>query len=201
MKPNSPLAIFSLGLNRIRKNRIMRNVLITGIPRSGTTLTCHLLNKVPNVIALHEPFKFRQIIEKEGIQAVPEKISEFITQSRHSLLTTGTAISKHIGGKVPDNPFEHYSFLARLLPKYIQHQLLSNTFINNIPSVAIRNKLKKLNKRLLRPVKHSKGEVKFSKALDENFLLCIKQNEPFTFMLEILVEFLPCYAIIRNHSL
>ena len=175
----------------------MRNVLITGIPRSGTTLTCHLLNKVPNVIALHEPFKFRQIIEQEGIHAVPEKISQFIAQSRHSLLTSGTAISKHIDGKIPDNPFEHYAFLARLLPNPIRKKLLSDTFINKIPSTAIRSKLKKLNKRLLRPVKHSKGEVKFSKALDENFLLCIKQNEPFTFMLEILVEF---FSMLCYHS-
>ena len=29
-----------------------RNVLITGIPRSGTTLVCSLLNKVPDVVAL-----------------------------------------------------------------------------------------------------------------------------------------------------
>lgn len=31
----------------------MRNVLITGTPRSGTTLLCSL-NKIPDTVALHE---------------------------------------------------------------------------------------------------------------------------------------------------
>jgi hypothetical protein len=32
-----------------------RNIILTGIPRSGTTLTCSLLNKIPNTLALVEP--------------------------------------------------------------------------------------------------------------------------------------------------
>lgn len=32
-----------------------RNIILTGIPRSGTTLTCSLLNKVANTLALIEP--------------------------------------------------------------------------------------------------------------------------------------------------
>ena len=32
-----------------------RNIVITGPGRSGTTLTCHLLNKLPNTVALSEP--------------------------------------------------------------------------------------------------------------------------------------------------
>lgn len=32
-----------------------RNIILTGIPRSGTTLTCSLLNKVANTLALVEP--------------------------------------------------------------------------------------------------------------------------------------------------
>lgn len=32
---------------------IMRNVLITGTPRSGTTPLCSL-NKIPDTVALHE---------------------------------------------------------------------------------------------------------------------------------------------------
>ncbi len=31
------------------------NIILTGIPRSGTTLICYLLNKIPNTVALHEP--------------------------------------------------------------------------------------------------------------------------------------------------
>ena len=35
--------------------------LITGIPRSGTTLCCYLLNQQDNVIALHEPINPNQV--------------------------------------------------------------------------------------------------------------------------------------------
>ena len=32
-----------------------RDILLTGIPRSGTTLCCSLLNRLPDVLALVEP--------------------------------------------------------------------------------------------------------------------------------------------------
>lgn len=31
------------------------NVVLTGLPRSGTTLACRLLNLLPDTVALHEP--------------------------------------------------------------------------------------------------------------------------------------------------
>src|SRR5689334_16285425 len=37
-----------------------RDVLVTGLPRSGTTLTCHLLQKLPDTVALHEPMDFHK---------------------------------------------------------------------------------------------------------------------------------------------
>jgi hypothetical protein len=36
------------------------NILITGTPRSGTTLPCHLLNELPDTVALHEPMKVKE---------------------------------------------------------------------------------------------------------------------------------------------
>jgi hypothetical protein len=35
------------------------NVVLTGLPRSGTTLVCRLLNKLPDTVALHEPLSWR----------------------------------------------------------------------------------------------------------------------------------------------
>ncbi len=35
----------------------MSNIILTGVPRSGTTLICHLLNQLPGVGALHEPLE------------------------------------------------------------------------------------------------------------------------------------------------
>jgi len=77
------------------------NILITGTPRSGTTMTCHLLNMVPDTVALHEPMKTGQLKGKEGPAAAVER---FCDEQRHSILERGLAISKQVGGAVPANP-------------------------------------------------------------------------------------------------
>lgn len=65
----------------------MKNVkLLTGIPRSGTTLCCKLLNKVENVIALHEPIDPLKIKQVEKSLAANEIIHE-INRIHHALLT------------------------------------------------------------------------------------------------------------------
>ena len=81
-----------------------RDVLLMGLPRSGTTLTCHLLNKVEDTVALHEPMEVRRFASLEGDAAVCAHIAEFFSSTRSSLREHGTALSKHDGGRVPDNP-------------------------------------------------------------------------------------------------
>src|SRR5262249_46411824 len=80
----------------------MRNVLITGTPRSGTTLTCSLLNKLPDIVALHEPMNVFEFVGRSGDE-VGLMIDEFCVESRKSLHDVGWAASKHVGGKVRDN--------------------------------------------------------------------------------------------------
>ena len=77
-----------------------RNIILTGIPRSGTTLTCHLLNKVPDIVALHEPIPGLP----EGHKAACQVIERFFEDTRQSIRNDKTALSKHAGGRVPDNP-------------------------------------------------------------------------------------------------
>ena len=74
--------------------------LLTGLPRSGTTLVCALLNEFPNTVALAEPLQ----LERHGdrLRAVLE-IDEFLKTARHQALTAKTAISKHVNGVIPDN--------------------------------------------------------------------------------------------------
>ena len=80
------------------------NYILTGPPRSGTTLSCYLLNKLPNVVALHEPMNIRMFPEPQtGLQ----NTATFFGQMRDSLLTTGIAISKVKDGMIPANPFEN----------------------------------------------------------------------------------------------
>jgi hypothetical protein len=81
----------------------MRNVLITGTPRSGTTLLCALLNKLPDTVALHEPMNVWDFPKCRDAAAVAEVIAAFCAETRTSLREKGFAMSKHVGGKVPDN--------------------------------------------------------------------------------------------------
>ena len=81
----------------------MRNVLITGTPRSGTTLLCSLLNKVPDVVALHEPMNVWEFPDCHDAGAVADVIERFCGETRASLHEHGYALSKHVDGKVPDN--------------------------------------------------------------------------------------------------
>jgi hypothetical protein len=77
------------------------NVLITGTPRSGTTMTCHLLNMLPDTVALHEPMQTGQFKGEDGPVAAVERFCE---EQRLSILERGLAISKQVGGAVPANP-------------------------------------------------------------------------------------------------
>jgi len=81
-----------------------RNIVLTGPGRSGTTLACHLLNKLPDALALAEPItpgKFEHLMP--DVEAVSDGIERFYRRTRRRALTRGTAISKHVGGVVPDN--------------------------------------------------------------------------------------------------
>jgi hypothetical protein len=81
----------------------MRNVLITGTPRSGTTLLCALLNKLPDTVALHEPMNVWEFPESRDASAIADKIDKFCDETRASLREKGFAMSKHVGGEIPDN--------------------------------------------------------------------------------------------------
>lgn len=79
-----------------------RKIILTGPPRSGTTLACHLLNQVANTIALHEPMRLKMFPDRE---TALRNISTFFDKMRYSLLLDGTAIARVKAGKIPDNPF------------------------------------------------------------------------------------------------
>lgn len=81
----------------------MRNVLITGTPRSGTTLLCALLNKLPDTVALHEPMNVWDFPKSRDISAIADKIDNFCAETRRSLREKGFAMSKHVRGEIPDN--------------------------------------------------------------------------------------------------
>lgn len=83
----------------------MPDVVLTGLPRSGSTLTCFLLNRCADTVALHEPLPIPQLAREHGREAVLDHILDFYAETRHSLLTERRAFSKAVDGQVPDNPF------------------------------------------------------------------------------------------------
>lgn len=82
-----------------------RDVLLTGVPRSGTTLACHLLNKVPDVVALHEAMDVSRFFGQTDPARIRRTVEKWCAKTRESVLTRGVAPSKQVGGKVPDNPW------------------------------------------------------------------------------------------------
>jgi hypothetical protein len=81
-----------------------RNIVLTGPGRSGTTLTCFLLNKLPNTVALSEPIAPGKYADRmPDREAVVDGIEDFYRDMRKMALGRGLVISKHVGGVVPDN--------------------------------------------------------------------------------------------------
>ncbi len=83
----------------------MINVILTGPERSGSTLICYLLNKLPNVVALHEPMKIRKFYKLGDRDTICREIMRFFAKTRKTLLASGYAISQHVEGLIPDNTF------------------------------------------------------------------------------------------------
>ena len=79
------------------------NKLITGIPRSGTTLCCNLLNQCENAVALHEPIDPQKLTSIEPATAV-EEISKQIKDIRTSLENSQAIEHGDNAGIQLDNP-------------------------------------------------------------------------------------------------
>jgi hypothetical protein len=78
------------------------NGLLTGIPRSGTTLACRLLCECEQTVALNEPLD-RTLFPNR--QAALTSVEDSFVRFRSSLLKSGTAPARTVGGKITDNAF------------------------------------------------------------------------------------------------
>lgn len=82
------------------------NIALTGLPHSGKSLTCHLLNKLPDVVALDEPMVARKLARWKFHVLICKRVERFFTKSRESLRTRRAAISRHVSGEVMPKPDE-----------------------------------------------------------------------------------------------
>ena len=89
----------------------MPDILVTGMPRSGTTLLLSLLNAQPNTIALAEPIA----LDCQGgrLRAV-EEIGSFMRRVRKAALSHGLVPTKLVNGAVTDNFAEPPNVEGRL---------------------------------------------------------------------------------------
>lgn len=92
-----------MSLRGTREDFEVATTLLTGLPRSGTTLICALLNEFSDTVALAEPMVLRYDGDRERALA---DIEDFIRSTRESALSAGVARSKNVDGEIPDNWFE-----------------------------------------------------------------------------------------------
>lgn len=87
-----------------------RDIVLAGVPRSGTTLACVLLNQIPNTVALNEPFPVDGLVSQPGAQSQVEWLKNRFAEARDSLEKIGSAFCKAKDGHLLTNPFaEHPS--------------------------------------------------------------------------------------------
>ena len=162
-----------------------RDVAIAGIPRSGSTLACHLLNRIPDAVALHEPFSLSGLRPWPGAPIDDESalagIADFFALARASLRERGEVLSKHADGEVPDNPIGS----------------------DGGGSASLRTLARRFARRWsqgqeLRRGRVVRGIVRVRKPLSKDFLLCVKHLSIFTGLLHRLVDRYPCFATVRN---
>jgi len=103
------------------------NIILTGPPRSGTTLTVALLNKLPNCVALHEPMDPSKLVGLERTDEVPRYIEAFFDAQRDLLLTQGCAESKVQANSIPDNTFSAEQNADGLRQSIAQHGLVKTS--------------------------------------------------------------------------
>jgi hypothetical protein len=79
-----------------------RNLILTGLPRSGTTLVCRLLSECPGIAALNEPMDRSRFPTREDALA---EVDRAFVGFRKSLLKNGTALARGKDGKITDNAY------------------------------------------------------------------------------------------------
>jgi len=81
----------------------LRDVLLTGVPRSGTTLCCAELNRAPDVLALVEPMRVADFDPARGTLAACEQVASFLREARARVGESRPLPSAQVEGRIVDN--------------------------------------------------------------------------------------------------
>lgn len=82
----------------------MKDIVLTGVPRGGTTLACRLLGDCHDTVALFEPMDVQALPAGDADAAV-RQVERYFATTRRQLREQGWARSKLLDGRLPDNPF------------------------------------------------------------------------------------------------
>jgi len=109
----------------------LNNIILTGIPRSGTTLVCFLLNKLDNVLALDEPISVNDILKQKKDEEKVKIINQYYSRTRELIRTKGIAISKNINGKIFSNKFRERRFKGLRIMLSKRDMIIINNRLSN----------------------------------------------------------------------
>ncbi len=77
--------------------------LLSGIPRSGTSLCCRLAGGLPDTVALSEPIRRKAWGGMDTPRDAVARIGDFAERTRARILTEGRAPSVQVGGSLDDD--------------------------------------------------------------------------------------------------
>jgi len=75
-----------------------RNLIITGIPRSGSTLACSLLNRLPDVVALNETMDVGDLLALPDAHSRIQAIANYFSETRRIIDRTGKMPQLRVAG-------------------------------------------------------------------------------------------------------
>ena len=75
-----------------------RNLIITGIPRSGSTLACSLLNRLPDVAALNETMNVGDLLALPDADSRVQAIADYFAETRRIIDRTGQMPQLQVAG-------------------------------------------------------------------------------------------------------
>ena len=86
-----------------RASSIARTWLLSGVPRSGTSLCCRLAGELPDLVALSEPIRYREYGGMDSPPSAAARIRDFAGKARERLRGERRAPSVQVGGRLDDN--------------------------------------------------------------------------------------------------
>lgn len=85
---------------------VYKTIILTGVPRSGSSLSCNILNHFENTLALLEPMRvFESDPAKGKIQACKD-VCNFVFESRKKVVYDEKVVTGTINGEILSNTFE-----------------------------------------------------------------------------------------------